>query len=312
MINSVRNTVLSILNKNNYGYISPSDFNLFAKQAQLEIFEEYFSNYNKVINMENARMSGSGYAALRKPIEEALEVFYEINFLSQSAANEYFLPSPTTTNDEYYMIDKVLCYPIILETGTNTALSLNFLSDSTATFQTAGVSVGDIVVNITTGDIARVVVVTSQTALQLTSNIFTLLGTPYAVIDSSVFKQADRVSQTKITMLLNSNLTSPNTLFPSYTQQSDLMTIYPASLSTKGQVQAHYFRLPKEPKWTYVTLVGGSPVFDQTQPDYQDFELPLEDEYKLVTKILEYAGMSIRETVVVQFGMTQEQMQQQQ
>ena len=36
MINSVRNTVLAIINKNNYGYISPSDFNLFAKQAQLE------------------------------------------------------------------------------------------------------------------------------------------------------------------------------------------------------------------------------------------------------------------------------------
>ena len=55
MINSVRNTVLSILNKNNYGYISPSDFNLFAKQAQLEIFEEYFSKYNDIVNMQNVR-----------------------------------------------------------------------------------------------------------------------------------------------------------------------------------------------------------------------------------------------------------------
>ena len=43
MINSVRNTVLAILNKNNYGYISPSDFNLFAKQAQMDIFEDYFT-----------------------------------------------------------------------------------------------------------------------------------------------------------------------------------------------------------------------------------------------------------------------------
>ena len=58
MINSVRNTVLSVLNKNNYGYISPSDFNLYAKQAQLEVYEEYFSNINKAVNMENARMSG--------------------------------------------------------------------------------------------------------------------------------------------------------------------------------------------------------------------------------------------------------------
>ena len=46
------------------------------------------------------------------------------------------------------------------------------------------------------------------------------------------------------------------------------------------------------------------------QPDYQDFELPTEDEYKLVAKILEYCGISIRETQVTQFGMVQEQQQQ--
>ena len=50
MINSVRNTVLAIINKNNYGYISPGDFNLFAKQAQLDIFDEYFIRYNQQIN----------------------------------------------------------------------------------------------------------------------------------------------------------------------------------------------------------------------------------------------------------------------
>ena len=54
MINSVRNTVLAIINKNNYGYISPGDFNLFAKQAQLDIFDEYFIRYNQQINEENA------------------------------------------------------------------------------------------------------------------------------------------------------------------------------------------------------------------------------------------------------------------
>ena len=31
LINTVRATVLSIANKNNYGYITPNDFNLYAK-----------------------------------------------------------------------------------------------------------------------------------------------------------------------------------------------------------------------------------------------------------------------------------------
>ena len=47
MINSVRNTVLAILNKNNYGYIAPNDFNLYAKQAQLDLFEDYFPTLSK-------------------------------------------------------------------------------------------------------------------------------------------------------------------------------------------------------------------------------------------------------------------------
>ena len=64
MINTVRNTVLSVLNKNNYGYLSPSDFNLFAKQAQLDLFESYFYQYNYQINKENARTSGTGLAHL--------------------------------------------------------------------------------------------------------------------------------------------------------------------------------------------------------------------------------------------------------
>lgn len=44
MINEVRNAVLSVLNKNNYGYISPSDFNLYAANAQMELYEEYYSS----------------------------------------------------------------------------------------------------------------------------------------------------------------------------------------------------------------------------------------------------------------------------
>ena len=68
MINAVRNTVLAILNKNNYGYISPSDFNLFAKQAQLDIFDEYFIAYNNQINKENGRVSGTGYADINKDV----------------------------------------------------------------------------------------------------------------------------------------------------------------------------------------------------------------------------------------------------
>ena len=241
MINSVRNTVLSVLNKNNYGYISPSDFNLFAKQAQLDIFDSYIYRYNNQINKENARMSGTEYADIKKTIEEAIDTFSVTSSLSQDSLNTYFLPSVSTTGDDYYLINKVLCS------------------------------------------------------------------------SSGVFRgEAEKVSHSKITMLNNSLLTKPSTSYPAYTQEGRKLTVYPSTFNGTNDVQAQYIRYPKDPKWTYISIAGGEPIFDQTQSDYQDFELPIEDEPKLVIKILQYSGISIREADIFQFAKVEEQSQNQQ
>ena len=72
-----------------------------------------------------------------------------------------------------------------------------------------------------------------------------------------------------------------------------------------------YIRKPLDPKWTYISLSGGEPVFDQSNSDYQDFELPESDEPSLVAKILQYAGISIREKDLYQFGVNEETVEQQ-
>jgi hypothetical protein len=64
-------------------------------------------------------------------------------------------------------------------------------------------------------------------------------------------------------------------------------------------------RYPNDPQWTYLT-VNGDPVFNISSPTYQDFELPLSDFANLVIKILEYAGISIREQDVVSAAKAEE------
>ena len=310
MINGVRNSVLSVLNKNNYGYISPSDFNLFATNSQMEIYEEYFSSYNKVINAENARTSGVDYADIEQPIAEVLEYFLRTDYLSKISANKFSMPTLTTTGYDTYMLLDVKCKPVILKTGTNTSVVSLQLVDSTALFTTYGIAAGDVVTNLTTGLVSTVVSVLSNTALLLDSNIFLAVGNAYTIVSAATVVQAEKVINNKLSLLVNSNLTKPTVEFPVYALQGTELTFYPVTISNKGQVEATYFRYPKVPKWTYITLANGEPVFDQSQPDYQDFELPAEDEYKLVTKILEYCGMSIRETEVTQFGMAQQQHEQ--
>ena len=297
------------------------DFNLYAKQAQLEVFEEYFSNANKSTNAENSRLSGTDYSDIQKAIGETIEFFLVNDFLkpldfdnTDITRNRYYIPSLTTTGNEAYMINRVVLYPTVLtDTSSNDAVQLNSLVDNTAEF-VGLVNPGDIVVNWMTYETATVYTVFNDTSLLLSANIFPTLGDDYYIISAQNYVEAEKVSAGKIIGLNLSNLTAPSSMFPAYTQDSTLMQIYPIAnsfvIGKLGQLQCAYFRYPKEPKWTYVTLGGGEPVFDQSQLDYQDFEMPQEDEFKLIMKILQYCGVSIRENEVTQFAMAQEQHEQ--
>ncbi|QDP56066.1 MAG: putative structural protein [Prokaryotic dsDNA virus sp.] len=330
IINSVRETVLSVLNKNNYGYITPSDFNLYAKQAQLDIFEDYFYQYNYQLMKENARASGVGYADLKKGYEEAIDIFSEQNFLvpvyangaSQtlalpSASASYSVPSTATTGSDYYLINKILLltkYLVVQSTNTVGLATVQFtMKDSTLNFSTVGVKPGDVVVNKTTSEVASVLFVdqTDPSLLYLDAGIFITIGDSYCILSlSNGVNECEKVTNRKITQLNMSNLTKPTELFPAYSNSSTVIQVYPQDIqvgvnegqTSLGRVLCQYIRYPKDPKWTYASLVGGTPAFNPSSSLYQDFELPLDDEPSLVNKILQYAGMSIRENEIAQFG----------
>lgn len=321
MINTVRNTVLSVLNKNNYGYLSPSDFNLFAKQAQMEVFDSYFYEYNNQVNKQNSRLlqpnrgAGTGIADILKGIEEAIDLFSVTKGLNNSFRNKYFLPSPTTTGSDYYLINKVLIYQDLLLEGETTAFDagLNLIIDITQDFFVSGVSIGDLVA-VENGGVqyVEVVSVDSATQITVTGAFFDVAGLSYSIFNTESLKESERVSNSKITMLVNSNLTAPVMSYPAYTEEELLLTAYPLDINSIGRVLAQYYRYPKDPKWTFVSLTNGEPMFDQSQSDYQDFELPLDDEVSLIIKICGYAGVMIREADVYQFSSTEESKENQQ
>ncbi len=316
MINAVRNTVLAILNKNNYGYISPSDFNLFAKQAQLDIFDEYFINYNTQINRENSRISGTGYANATKGYDEVINTFSTTGSLGQFGANTYIMPTEATTGFDYYLLNKVLVYSAVVSSGTTTGTSgNNTIVDSTATFVTDGVAIGDRVsVAVNAPAVTNYTVTDVVDENNLTVNVASLTTSPltYGVYKpANLTNEAELVTQSNITLLNTSLLTAPTVTYPSYSQEGENITVYPDTINTVGRVVSQYIRYPKDPKWTYLSLAGGEPVFDQSQSDYQDFELPMDDSNNLVIRILQYAGISIQELEVYQFGATKEQQENQ-
>jgi len=242
MINTVRNTVMAVLNKDNNGYVTPEEFNLFAKQAQLEIFEEYFYNYKNALNLQNKRLSNSGYADILKQLQEVIDLFTR------------------------------------KETG------LTYVGGTTSfTLPTDWYTLNTVFYNTTT--------------------------------------EVERVNQNKITQLVASHLTAPSTTYPAYyltgasastptpTSTGNSIVVYPTTITTN--IDVLYVRYPSDPKWTYTT-VSGSPVFNQSAADYQDFELPLSDQVELTLKILQYAGINIRELNIAELAAREEAMNNQQ
>tara|TARA_R110001632_G_scaffold36687_1_gene92593 strand:+ start:1929 stop:2705 length:777 start_codon:yes stop_codon:yes gene_type:complete len=71
-VNTVYTTVLSILNKEQRGYLTPDEFNKVATQVQLEIFEKFFEDYNQYIRMPKTDVE---FASRMDHIREEFQVF---------------------------------------------------------------------------------------------------------------------------------------------------------------------------------------------------------------------------------------------
>lgn len=71
-VNTVYTSVLSILNKEQRGYLTPYEFNQLATQVQLEIFESYFENLNQQLR---APENNSEYADRVKMLQEKISTF---------------------------------------------------------------------------------------------------------------------------------------------------------------------------------------------------------------------------------------------
>jgi len=71
-VNTVYQTVLFILNKEQRGYMTPAEFNSVARQVQLEIFEKYFEDLNQYLR--SPRLS-TELADRVKVVEERISEF---------------------------------------------------------------------------------------------------------------------------------------------------------------------------------------------------------------------------------------------
>ena len=86
-VNTVYQRVLAILNKEQRGYLTPEEYNLFANQAQLDIFEQYFYDINQFNRIPG---NDTEYSDMLDILNEKISLFEKTN---QTVTNGTDLPS---------------------------------------------------------------------------------------------------------------------------------------------------------------------------------------------------------------------------
>lgn len=103
MIDTIYKTLLTIINKENQGYLSPTEFNLIAYQVQHEIYRGYFEDYNRDKNKDNRGLTNSGYGNLPDQDSQRIEIFSAVANLT--GTNGVF----TLPSDVYLLEDEGIC-----------------------------------------------------------------------------------------------------------------------------------------------------------------------------------------------------------
>ena len=82
-VDTVYQRVLAFANKEQRGYVTPQEFNLFANQAQMEIFEQYFYDLNQFMRVPG---NNTVYADVDDMLEEKMNIFERADGASIVAA----------------------------------------------------------------------------------------------------------------------------------------------------------------------------------------------------------------------------------
>ena len=224
-IDRVYQKVLALANKEQRGYITPQEFNLFADIAQLDIFEQYFHDLDRV-----RRRPGNDYVDIAELIEEKIARF-EIYNQEVGLLNSY----------------------------------------------------GDVNLSNSAPDLHKLTMVT--------------IDTPAAGnlrIAEKVSHKETRSSYANSPLIKNAELAGITARYTlSQTGDANRLKVWP--WSSDAEIRISYIKKPTSPNWTYFVSASGAALYNPDALDHKNFLLHPSEENTLVIKILQLAGISIKD-----------------
>lgn len=130
------------------------------------------------------------------------------------------------------------------------------------------------------------------------TDFYRTIGLSLVNVSSGKKVDVEEVSKNMINSLVNSDLSAPSVTYPICTKIGESYRVFP-TVPTGYELELAFIRKPKAPKWTYIVLPNGDSMYNGSATDLQDFEIPESLYEKLVVKIMQYAGVSLRENDIV-------------
>jgi hypothetical protein len=112
-------------------------------------------------------------------------------------------------------------------------------------------------------------------------------------------REVQRIQAYDVLTTNQSPLTAPSAQYPVYTYESNVIQMFPTSLT--GNITLKYLRFPVDVKWGF-TLNSNLGNYIYSPIDSVDFEIHKSDQPVIINKILEYAGVMSKDQFVMSLG----------
>jgi len=300
-VNTVYQTVLLILNKEQRGYMTPVEFNKIGAQVQLEIFETYFDSLNQQLRVPQ---TDTDYADRVVNLDEKLQIFKTTGTASYNNGT-FSLPTITggvsksdtitSTGATSYIIQNITGSE--LADGTN-IVSVNGVTSASTNYTITGTS---LIWNNNTPIAGAVIIITS------TPNNFYRLGT-VVYTNGNRSQTVERVDRGEFYTMNLSPLTRPSVNFPIYLYENDILTVYPSTIQTG--VTVDYIRKPVDPSWNFASSAANNYAYTYDSSTSINFELHPAEQTEVILKTLLYAGVVIEDPTIINVAAQQVQQEQ--
>ena len=317
-VNTVYQTALLLLNKEQRGYLTPAEFNSIAAQVQLDIFENYFEDLNQQVRVPQADVDYSDRIMSLDEKISLFKVFGDANYeTGVGVAISLFTVTASSSITVRITRPFIKVGDVVTGTGIPAATTVTGFVNNIVTLSAVVTLNANVILTFTGVTSINYFSLPNQSAYgnynsilpgpQFTNNVHKL-GTVIYNNDFGDSVELQRLTRNDFYNIERSGLTKSTKQFPTYLYENQKLYVNPKSIT--GSVTVDYIRKPSDPYWGFTPGDLGQYVYNSNPfiinpttgviTGSNQFELHESEQVSVILRVLRYAGLIIEDATVIQ------------